>query len=160
MCKFIGKSNERILYKLSKRWNFKVVFNRSCCHGNYENVTFYCQARSFISIFFTCQVPACELQPFLLPWFGKWHILTNCQNCVQPPYYPFFKVMRKRKKKYEVKIRFSKLSENDKVARVFNLNWEGVFLLPQPEDRVFVPAEAEVEAILKLLSIIKQLLPF
>ena len=66
--------------------------------------------------------------------------------------------MRKRKKKYEVKIRF--LSENDKVARVFNLNWEGVFLLPQPEDRVFVPAEAEVEAILKLLSIIKQLLPF
>ena len=66
--------------------------------------------------------------------------------------------MRKRKKKYEVKIRF--LSENDKVARVFNLNWEGVFLLPQPEDRVFVPAEAEVEAIFKLLSIIKQLLPF
>ena len=65
--------------------------------------------------------------------------------------------MRKRKKKYEVKIRF--LSENDKVARVFNLNWEGVFLLPQPEDRVFVPAEAEVEAIFKLLSIIKQLLP-
>ena len=66
--------------------------------------------------------------------------------------------MRKRKKKYEVKIRF--LSENDKVARVFNLNWEGVFLLPQPEDRVSVPAEAEVEAIFKLLSIIKQLLPF
>ena len=66
--------------------------------------------------------------------------------------------MRKRKKKYEVKIRF--LSENDKVARVFNLDWEGVFLLPQPEDRVFVPAEAEVEAIFKLLSIIKQLLPF
>ena len=66
--------------------------------------------------------------------------------------------MRKRKKKYEVKIRF--LSENDKVARVFNLNWEGVFLLPQPEDRVFVPAEAEVEAIFRLLSIIKQLLPF
>ena len=66
--------------------------------------------------------------------------------------------MRKRKKKYEVKIRF--LSENDKVARVFNLNWEGVFLLPQPEERVFVPAEAEVEAIFKLLSIIKQLLPF
>ena len=68
--------------------------------------------------------------------------------------------MRKRKKKYEVKIRFSKLSEDDKVARVFNLNWEGVFLLPQPEDRVFVPAEAEVEAIFKLLSIIKQQLPF
>ena len=22
---------------------------------------------------------------FLLPWFGKWHTLTNCQNCVQPP---------------------------------------------------------------------------
>ena len=21
--------------------NFKIVFNRSCCHGNYENFTFY-----------------------------------------------------------------------------------------------------------------------
>ena len=28
--------------------------------------------------------------------------------------YPFFKVKRKRKKKYEVQIRFSKLSENEK----------------------------------------------
>ena len=22
---------------------------------------------------------------FLLPWFGKWHTITNCQNCVQLP---------------------------------------------------------------------------
>ena len=32
-----------------------------CCHGNYEN-TF--QSKSYISVFFTCQVSACELQPF------------------------------------------------------------------------------------------------
>ena len=46
---------------------------------------FTCQSKSFISIFFTCQVSACELQPFSCQWFGKSHILTNYQNCVQPP---------------------------------------------------------------------------
>ena len=60
----MGKSNERILCKLSNGEIFKVVFNRSRCHGNYENVKFTCQSNSFISIFFTCQVSACELQPF------------------------------------------------------------------------------------------------
>ena len=44
--------------------NFKVVFNRSCCHGNYENANFTCQSKSFISIFFSCQVSAFKLQPF------------------------------------------------------------------------------------------------
>ena len=33
------------------------------CHGNYENVTFSLSVKSFISTF-TCQVSACELQPF------------------------------------------------------------------------------------------------
>ena len=33
--------------------------------------------------------------------------------------YPFFKVKRKRKKKYEVQIRFSKLSENEKQKAKF-----------------------------------------
>ena len=42
-----------------------------------ENVTFYqCQSKSFTSMFFTCQVSACELQPFSC---------QNCQNCVQQP---------------------------------------------------------------------------
>ena len=36
MCKFIGKSNK-----------FKVVFNRSCCHGNYENAKFYLSIKIF-----------------------------------------------------------------------------------------------------------------
>ena len=31
---------------------------------NYENVTFYPSIKIFISIFFTCQVSACGLQPF------------------------------------------------------------------------------------------------
>ena len=95
--KFIGKSNERILYKLSKKWNFKVVFNRSCCHGNYENVTFYCQARSFISIFFTCQVPACELQPF------------SCHDLANDIYSQTAKTVFSH-----LIIRFSKWCENEK----------------------------------------------
>ena len=33
--------------------------------------------------------------------------------------YPFFKVKRKREKKYEVQIRFSKLSENEKQKAKF-----------------------------------------
>ena len=50
----------------------------------------------------------------LLPWFCKCYILTNCQNCVQPPYYPFFKVMRKRKTKSKIQICFSMSCENEK----------------------------------------------
>ena len=44
--------------------NFQVVFNRLCCHGNYENVKFYLSIKIFHRLFFTCQVSACELQPF------------------------------------------------------------------------------------------------
>ena len=64
MCKLIGKSNERILSKLSKGenlWLYSVV------HVAMETAkmsNFTCQSKSFISIFFTRQVSACELQPF------------------------------------------------------------------------------------------------
>ena len=118
MCKFIGKSNERILCKLSKSEILRLYSIAHVAMETTKTSHFTCQLKFFISIFFTCQVPAFELQPEL-PWFGKWHILTNCQNCVHPPYYPFFKVMRKRKKKYEVQIRFSKLSENEKQKAKF-----------------------------------------
>ena len=48
-----------------QKGNFKVVFNRSCCHENYENVAFYLSIKIFHQyIFLTCQVSACELQPF------------------------------------------------------------------------------------------------
>ena len=59
--------------------------NRSCCNGNYENVTFDLSVKLFQQYSF--YLPSFSLWPatFLLPWFGKWHILTNCQNCVQPP---------------------------------------------------------------------------
>ena len=61
-----GKSNERILCKLSK---FKVKFY-GCIQSFMlrwklrKRQIIACQSESFISIFFTCQVPACELQPF------------------------------------------------------------------------------------------------
>ena len=47
---------------------------------------FTCQSKSVISIFFF-YLPSFSLwaTTFLLSWFGKWHIPTNCQNCVQPP---------------------------------------------------------------------------
>ena len=64
MCKFIGKSNERILCKLSKR---EILRLYSIVHVAMETTKtshFTCQSKSFISIFFTCQVSACELQPF------------------------------------------------------------------------------------------------
>ena len=63
-CKFIGKSNERILCKLSKSENLRLY---SVIHIAMETVkmsNFTCQSKSFISIFFTCYVSACELQPF------------------------------------------------------------------------------------------------
>ena len=71
MCKFIGKSNERILCKLSKS---EISRLHSIIHVAMETTKtshFTCQSKSLISIFFTCQVLACELQPF------SWHDLAN-----------------------------------------------------------------------------------
>ena len=64
MCKFIGKSNERILCKLSKS---EILRLYSIVHVAMETTKtshFTCQSKSFISIFFTCQVSVCELQHF------------------------------------------------------------------------------------------------
>ena len=64
MCKFIGKSNERILCKLNKS---EILRLYSIVHVAMETTKtshFTCHSKSFISIFFTCQVSACELQPF------------------------------------------------------------------------------------------------
>ena len=61
MCKFIGKYNKGILCKLSKRGIFRLY---SIVHIRLFTLIFTCQSKSFISIFFTCQVSACELQPF------------------------------------------------------------------------------------------------
>ena len=65
--------------------NFKVVFNRSCCHGNYENVIFYLSIKIFHQCIFHLPNFSLWAATFLLPRFGKWDTLTNCQNCVQPP---------------------------------------------------------------------------
>ena len=64
MCKFLGKSNERILYKLSKS---EILRSYSIVHVAVETTKtshLTCQSKSFISMFFTSQVSACELQPF------------------------------------------------------------------------------------------------
>ena len=64
MCKFIGKSNEWIFCKLSKS---EILRLYSIVHVAMETTkmsNFTCQSKSFISIFFTCQVSSCKLQPF------------------------------------------------------------------------------------------------
>ena len=68
MCKFIGKSNERILCKLRKS-----EINRSCCHGNYKNVKFYLSIKIFPQYIFHLPSFSLWAATFLLPWFGKWH---------------------------------------------------------------------------------------
>ena len=65
MCKFIGKSNERILCKLSKSEILRLYSIVHVAMETTKTSNFTCQSKSFISIFFTCQVSACELQPFL-----------------------------------------------------------------------------------------------
>ena len=71
MCKFIGKSNERILFKLSKSGILRLYSIFHVAMETTKTSNFTCQSKSFISIFFTCQVSACELQPF------SYHDLAN-----------------------------------------------------------------------------------
>ena len=64
MCKFIGKSNEWIFYKLSKSEILRLYSIVRVAMETTKMPNFTCQSKSFISIFFTCQVSACEMQPF------------------------------------------------------------------------------------------------
>ena len=63
MCKFIGKSNERILCKLNKSDILRLYSIVHVAMETTKTSNFTCQSQSFTSIFFTCQVSACELQP-------------------------------------------------------------------------------------------------
>ena len=64
MCKFIGKSNERILCKLSKSEILRLYSIVHVAMETTKTSNFTCQSKFFISIFFNCQVTAFELQPF------------------------------------------------------------------------------------------------
>ena len=64
MCEFIGKSNERILSKLSKGEILGLYLIVHVAMETTKTSSVSYQSKSFISIFFTCQVSACELQPF------------------------------------------------------------------------------------------------
>ena len=64
MYNFIGKSNGWIFCKLRKS---EILRLYSIVHVAMETTKmsiFTCQSKSFINIFSTCQVSACELQPF------------------------------------------------------------------------------------------------
>ena len=64
MCKFIGKSNERILCKLSKSEKLRLYSIVHVAMETMKTSHFTCQSKSFISMFFTCRVSASELQTF------------------------------------------------------------------------------------------------
>ena len=64
MCKFIGKSNERILCKLGKSEILRLYSIVHVAMETTKTSNFTCHSKSFISIFVTCQVSACGLQPF------------------------------------------------------------------------------------------------
>ena len=61
-----------------------VVFNLFVAMETSKTSNFSCQSKSFISMFFTCQVSTFELQPFSCHDLAN-DVLTNGQNCVQPP---------------------------------------------------------------------------
>ena len=58
------KSNERILCKLSKSEILRLYSVVHVAMETKKTSNFTCQSKFFISVFFTCQVSACELQPF------------------------------------------------------------------------------------------------
>ena len=64
MYMFKGKSNDRILCKLSKSEILRLYSIVHVAMETTKTSNFTCQSKSFISIFFTCQVSACELQRF------------------------------------------------------------------------------------------------
>ena len=64
MCKFIGKSNERILCNLSKSEILRLYSIAHVAMETTKTSHFTHQSKSFIGIFFTCQVSACVLRPF------------------------------------------------------------------------------------------------
>ena len=64
MCKLIGKSNERVLCKLSKKEILRLYSIVHVAMETTKTSNFNRLLKSFISIFFPCQVSSCELQPF------------------------------------------------------------------------------------------------
>ena len=64
MCKFIEKFNERTLCKLSKSEILRLYSIVHVAMETTKTSNFPSQSKFFISIFFTCQVSACELQRF------------------------------------------------------------------------------------------------
>ena len=56
MCEFMGKSNERILCKLSNGEILRLYLIVHVAMETTKTSNFTCHSNSFISIFFTCQV--------------------------------------------------------------------------------------------------------
>ena len=67
------------------KWKFKVVFTRSCCHGNFENVKFYQSIKIYHQYIFHMPSFSLWAATFFLSWLAN-DIRTNCLNCVRPPW--------------------------------------------------------------------------
>ena len=91
MSKFIGKSNERILCKLSKSENLRLYSIVHVAMETMKTSNFTCQSKSFISIFFTRQVLACELQPAKTVQPPEIWPTTSSDNILLEPSPEFFR---------------------------------------------------------------------
>ena len=60
----VYRKNERILCRLSKSEISRLCSIAHAAMETTKTSNFTCQSKSFTSTFFTCQVSACELQPF------------------------------------------------------------------------------------------------
>ena len=72
MYKVIGKSNEQILCKLSKKEILQLYLITRVAMETTKKSNFTCQSKSFSSIFFTRYFSACELQPFFCHYLAKY----------------------------------------------------------------------------------------
>ena len=141
MCKFIGKSNERILCKLSKSEILRLYSIVHVAMETTKTSNFACQSKSFIIIFFTCQVSACELQPFsrhelandlysetaktvfshlksmrVKSMFNVWTIKIHAVKINL-----FSKISNLSEKKQEVKVEENKVTEATPVSKILNI---------------------------------------
>ena len=108
MCKFIGKSNERTLCKLSKS---KILRLYSIVHVAMETTKtshFTCQSKPFINVFFTCQVSACELQPF------------SCHDLANNIYSQTAKTVFSHLNAYKISLKFYTSYLNNKLQQIID----------------------------------------
>ena len=140
MCKFIGKSNERILCKLSESETLRLYSIVHVAMGTTKTSNFTCQSKFFISILFNCLVLACELQPFSCHDLVNYILLvTNCPTKLCSATF----IYTPSPPVNEVYGNFANLQKDDKLDshRYSKLGGSGDTLLPRKFFKLFLWAQ-------------------